>query len=115
MLKSFLFRTLRLMILIILMAQVTFSSALAQENLSSTVVDTQTPEAVDTQAPEKLNTEAKLSECNQKTADGEKVLSSNCPQAATISETELTYPQPPHPYDLEAIEKFDAELYGEGN
>lgn len=115
MLKSFLFRTLRLIILTVLMAQINFSSALAQENLSSTVVDNQTPEAVDHQTPETVNTEPKLSECNQQTADGKKALSSNCPQAAKVSETELTYPQPPHPYDLEAIEKFDAELYGEGN
>ncbi|NEO29960.1 MAG: hypothetical protein F6K36_05820 [Symploca sp. SIO3C6] len=91
----------------VLIAQVTFSSAFAQEDSSSIVVDTQAPEAV--------NTEAELSECNQPTANGEKVLSSNCRQAATVSETKLTYPQPPHPYDIEAIEKFDAELYGEGN
>lgn len=26
-----------------------------------------------------------------------------------------TYPQPPNPYDMEAMEKFDREVYGEGN
>ena len=25
-----------------------------------------------------------------------------------------TYPKPPNPYDIEAMEAFDEELYGEG-
>ena len=32
-----------------------------------------------------------------------------------VKATGRTYPQPPNPYDMEAMEKFDQEVYGEGN
>ncbi len=105
--KSLFLNVLRVVALIVLIVQLTFSPALAQE----------TPEAVNTQPPEMANpNEVKLPIPDEpKAEDSTTVPSSNPKPAPKISKPKVAYPQPPHPYDMQAIEEFNQELYGKGN
>ena len=109
MLKSLILKVLRLVAVTLLIAQVTFAPALAEETPSSAGVNTTTSEVVDT---EKINVSVPATP----TGDATRVTpSSKSEKESAVSKQGLTYPQPPHLYDMEAIAKFNAELYGEGN
>ena len=108
MFKSFLSQALRLLALTLLIAQISVSYALAEEVVPP---ETTNPPTTETVTPPPVPTEAnnlQKMECEQSTTE-------DCAQIPQVSIRKLTYPKPPHPYDMKAIEKFDAELYGEGN
>ncbi len=109
MLKSLILKVIRLVAVTLLIAQVTFYPALAEETQSSAGVNTTTSEVVD-------KGDVNGAVTDKPTADGTRVTpSSKGEKESAISAQRLTYPQPPELYDMEAIEKFNAELYGEGN
>ncbi|MCP2730894.1 hypothetical protein [Limnofasciculus baicalensis] len=109
MLKSLILKVLRLVAITLLVAQVTFSPALAVETQSSAGVNTNTSEVVD-------KGDINVPVTTTPTVDGTRVTpSSKGEKESAVSAERLTYPQPPHLYDMEAIEQFNAELYGEGN
>lgn len=109
MLKSWIRKAIRLIAVTLLIAQVTFSPAQAVETQSAAEVNTITSEVVD---GEKINVSAPATP----TEDGKKVTpSSKGEKQDAVSTKRLTYPQPPHLYDMDAIAKFNDELYGEGN
>jgi hypothetical protein len=109
MLKSLILKVLRLVAVTLLIAQVTFSPALAVETQSSAGVNTTTSEVVDKGDVNVPVTATPTADCTRVTSStkGEK--------GSAVSPKRLTYPKPPHLYDMEAIEEFNAELYGEGN
>ena len=101
MLKAFFLQVFQLVALTLLIAQISFSSAIAQETQPSEAVNTN---KVDMPAPEKptaKDSKATSTDQNKKTP--------------AVSALRSAFPQPPHPYDTEAIEKFNEELYGKGN
>jgi hypothetical protein len=107
--KSFFLKVLRFVALTLLIVQVTFSSALAQETLSPEAATNQSPEAItpskiERAAPDNLN-------ADQITAAPKR----DRKKASGVSVSRLTFPQPPNPYDAEAIDKFDEQLYGAGS
>ncbi|HBE19065.1 MAG TPA: hypothetical protein DEG17_13615 [Cyanobacteria bacterium UBA11149] len=109
MLKFLILKAIRLVAVTLLIAQVTFSPALAVETKSAAEVNNITSEVVD---GEKIN----LSSPATPTEDGKKVTpSSKGEKPDAVSTKRLTYPQPPHLYDMDAIAKFNDELYGQGN
>lgn len=90
------------------MAQAVFSSPLSE--------GTQFPEKVETQSPETADANPDAPDYSEKRVKGKTVdLSKSPKKAPVVSTLRSTYPQPPHPYDYSKIEKFDEELYGEGN
>ena len=108
MFKSFLSQALRLLALTLLIAQISVSHALAEEVVPPEITNPPTTETV---TPPPQPTEAnnlQEMECEQSTTE-------DCVKTPQVSRRKLTYPKPPNPYDMEAIEKFDTELYGEGN
>jgi hypothetical protein len=104
MLKSLFCKTFRLIILTLLIAQITLSTAIAQETQPSESNKTPTTPTVNPRTSETEKEEIKVDR-NKETADATK----DKGRASKIA-----YPQPPNPYDMEAIEKFDEELYGKG-
>lgn len=110
MLQSFFVKFLRLVAVMLLIAQVTFTSAaLAQETQPTEPTNPQPSERVnpndaDVTAPDKPIAEDRVVTPNNETE-----------KPPAVSTPRLTFPRPPSPYDTEAIEQFNEELYGEGN
>lgn len=110
MLQSFCLKLLRLVALTLLIAQVTFTgAALAQ--------DTQPTEPRNPQPSELVNpNDADVTVPDEPTAEDKGVTPNHQgKKPPVVSTPRLTFPQPPSPYDTEAIEQFNEELYGEGN
>ncbi|HEY9651101.1 MAG TPA: hypothetical protein V6C95_10600 [Coleofasciculaceae cyanobacterium] len=110
MLQVFFRKLLRLVALTLLITQVTFtSSALAQE--------TQPTELINPQPTELVNpNDADVTVPDEPTAEDKGVPPNNqAEKPPVVSTPRLTFPQPPSPYDTEAIKRFNEELYGEGN
>ncbi|HBL59354.1 MAG TPA: hypothetical protein DDZ80_12805 [Cyanobacteria bacterium UBA8803] len=107
----------RLVVLSVLIAQVTFSSALAEETPAPEAVNTQAPEVVNTPTPEAVNASpVDVPVPDKPAADSSKVAPKvKKKKAPVVPAPRLAYPRPPHPYNMEAIEEFNTELYGEGN
>lgn len=103
MLKYFFLKALQLLTLTLLIAQVTFLPALAQESQSSEAVNKKAPEAVN---PSKVDVPVS----DEKTGD-----SSKSKKAPEISTPRSKASQSTRVYDKKAIKKFDEELYGAGN
>lgn len=116
MLKSF-FLTLVLFIAsALLIAEATFASPLPQKTLliAEDTVSSSSPQA--TQSKESSKIQVDVSNGNQQPADSEtENLNTSARKAPVVAAPRSTYPQPPDPYDMDAIEKFNEELYGEGN
>ncbi|NER51544.1 MAG: hypothetical protein F6J92_33805 [Symploca sp. SIO1A3] len=108
MLKSLFFQALRLLALTLLITQISVSHALAQEVVPPETTNLPTTETVTPSPVPTAVNDAQDIECEQSTTE-------DCVKIPQVSTRKLSYPEPPHPYDMEAIEKFDAELYGEGN
>jgi hypothetical protein len=115
-LKSIFLTVVLFVAMTLLMAQTVFSSPLAEESQFLEVAEAHSLEQVNPQSPDAVDANPEVIEDVEKTADGEKVNLSKSPnKAPVVSTLRSTYPQPPHPYDYSKIEKFDEDLYGEGN
>ncbi|WP_088243954.1 hypothetical protein [Calothrix rhizosoleniae] len=57
----------------------------------------------------------KLSQSEDISQETQPVESKQEEKKPVVKATRRTYPQPPNPYDMEAMEKFDQEVYGEEN
>ncbi|MDJ0736121.1 MAG: hypothetical protein QNJ47_19000 [Nostocaceae cyanobacterium] len=91
----------------------TFASPLPQGNLlivENSVSGSTTTEMETPASPEGETTKSDVSKESQPSMEVKKE-----EQTAVAGTTRFTYPQPPNPYDMEAIEKFNQEIYGEGN
>jgi hypothetical protein len=100
-LKALCLRIFRLVILTLLLAQVMFGfdRAIAQESQPS---ETPPPQEVEEVLPN-----------DERTADEQPALNRDSERQPAISQSQRSYPQPPQEYDMEALEKFDTELYGD--
>ncbi len=107
--KSFFLKVLRLVVMVLLIAQVTCSYALAQETIS--------PEAAKHQAPESVTPrEGKQSKPEEAKAQERQVAPHRDQEkTSAVSAPRLTFPKAPSPYDAEAIDEFNEQLYGAGN
>jgi hypothetical protein len=105
----FFLKVLRLVVMVLLIAQVTCSNALAQETVP--------PEAAKHQAPESVTPrEGKQPKPEEaKTEERQAAPHRNQEKTSTVSAPRLTFPKAPSPYDAEAIDKFNEQLYGAGN
>lgn len=101
MLKAFFLKVFQLFALTLLIAQISFSSAIAQETQPSEAVNTNKVDVPASEKPTAKDSKATPTDKNKK--------------APVVSAPRSAFPQPPHPYDTEAIEKFNEELYGKGN
>ena len=102
--KSLLLPVVRLVALTLLIVSITFTPALAQE--------TAAPEATNIQPPEVVNpnpVDVPVPD-QPKTEDTTEV-----PTSQRQSNPRLATPQSRNPYDMQAIEEFNQELYGKGN
>ena len=77
-----------------------FKSAIAQESPSAEALP-----------PEKLEETFPLASDEQ--AAPEPALKSDSEKKPAASRTQKSYPEPPQEYDREALERFDADLYGD--
>ena len=100
MLASFSWYIVRLVVLTLLILEITFNSTivLAQENSVQPVTSSRTTETV---VPSSKDKTPQL----PKTKDNSSI-------KTTKQKSKVTYPTPPHRYNMKAIEKFDEELYG---
>ncbi|MDJ0617614.1 MAG: hypothetical protein QNJ63_12865 [Calothrix sp. MO_192.B10] len=78
---------------------------LVAQNPVSEEVTTETPTQESSQSE---TTEVDISKETQPSVEEKK--EANIP---VVKATRHAYPQPPNPYDMEAMEKFDQEIYGE--
>lgn len=108
MFKSLLSHGLRLFALTLLITQINVSYTLAQTEVPLQTTNFSSTETVTPLSESTKVTHAQENECEQSTT-------LDCQKITSVSQPKLTYPEPPNPYNREAIEKFDAELYGEGN
>ena len=106
MFKILCLKALRLIAVVVLLVNVTLtfpafaqteSSTNSETSLSTETLDIQTDRSID-------QTDQTDDQLTERTSDVER---SDKTQSST-----RTYAKPPHPYDMEAIEKFDEELYG---
>lgn len=100
-LKAFCLQIFRLVVLTLILIQVAFglNSAIAQESPST---KTPPPETVEEALPS-----------DKPAAEEQPALNQDSEKEPTVSQSQRSYPQPPQEYDMEALEKFDAELYGD--
>jgi hypothetical protein len=108
-LKAFFLKVFQLVALTLLIAQISFSSAIAQETQPSEATNNQSSEVV---KPNKVNVPASEKPTPK---DSKATPTDKNKKAPAVSAPRVAFPQPPHPYDTEAIEKFNEELYGKGN
>lgn len=113
MLKSIFLTAIRSLAVFLILLTVCWSSTLAENLPSSDAINPSSPEVINTQTPKGETSQLKTSDCDRKNGEDKKVFNPNCQKTPKISSNKRTYPQPPHPYNMEAIEKFDQELYGE--
>lgn len=101
MLALFSWYIIRLVVLILLILGTAFNSTivLAQENSAQPAKSSETTETVvpSSKTESKKNIPQTKEETSMKTAK---------------QKSKVTYPNPPHRYNIKAIEKFDEELYG---
>jgi hypothetical protein len=124
MLKSLCLSVILFFASVLLVAEATLSSPLPQGTQFIAEATLSSPPPLQAQSSEKAKTQSKeaakakvdVLESAEKSADSNIVNSSSSSEKApVVSASRSTYPQPPYPYDTEAIKKFDAELYGAGN
>jgi hypothetical protein len=117
MLKSLFFTLFLVLTLTFSNAKATLSQELYQKTLFIAEATIESPEAQanpSPSAPAKSNLDQP--DDNEQKTDSAKVdLSSDRAAKPQVSSSPVSYPSPPHPYDMEAIKKFNEELYGEGN
>lgn len=108
MLKRFLLIAVLAISLTLLIAEVTFASPLPEETQAPKPAKSESPEVV------KIPGDAPV---NQKPTvdDSQSQIPSSHEEKTEVSAPRLTYSTPSHPYKREVIQKFDEELYGEGN
>jgi cytoskeletal protein RodZ len=107
MLKSLAWQILRLFILVVLVAQIAFDfkPALAQETQSST--------SMPASATETVKTPSATGEAKEKTTpSSQQTPRDQSQKQKKAPSSKVSYPQPPNPYNMEEIEKFNEELYG---
>ncbi len=113
MLKSVCFIAIRIVAILLILFPIFWSPVWAENTVPSQSVKSSSSEVVNTQAVKQENLQVQPSHCNQKNGEGKIMMNSNCQKVSPISSPQRTYPQPPNPYDMKAIERFDRELYGE--
>jgi hypothetical protein len=111
-LKSFFLTILLFVASTLLIAEATLRSPLLQRTRLAEVSLSSQLLAQGTEFSEAANDAADVSDHPEQPADDTIVESDSSP---AVSASSSTYPQPPHPYNVEAIEEFDEELYGEGS
>lgn len=116
MLKSLFLSALLFGAMTLLIAKASFSSPLPQGTLFPEAAETQSLEKANPKFPETADANPDVPDSSKQTADDKIVdLSKSPKKAPVVSAPRSTYPKPPHPYNYSQIEKFDEELYGEGN
>ena len=104
MLASFSLCIVRLVVLTLLILEITFNSTivLAQENSAQPIESSETTgTVVPSPTTESKDKTPKLPKTGDKTSI-----------KTAKQKSKVTYPNPPHRYNMKAIEKFDEELYG---
>jgi hypothetical protein len=97
-------KALRFIALVLLLVNVTLTlPALAQTESTSNSGISPTTETLDPRS-DRPNSQPSANQRMEPTSEVE--------QSDNNRASARTYAQPPHPYDMEAIEKFDEELYG---
>lgn len=108
MLKQFCLKIFAPLILVLILLQIPWSwqSALA-ENSPRSLSQSRNAEAVEIVSPQ-----IKIKSNGERVAPKQQNQNQNTPRQLSQTRGRHTYPNPPHPYNREAIEKFDQELYG---
>ena len=113
MLKSACLIVIRMVAVLLILFPVFWSPVWADNTAPSDTVNHSASAVENSQPLNGENPQVKASHCHQKNVEGKTMMNQNCQKAPKVLSTQVTYPQPPHPYDMEAIERFDQELYGE--
>jgi protein-disulfide isomerase len=106
MLKSLLLTLVLFIASLLLIVETTFASPQGTQLMA---------EATITQSQASPEAKVKVSPDNQQSADNkeeQKPASANTP---VVKPTRSSYPQPPNPYNMDAMDQFSDQLYGEGS
>lgn len=124
MLKSFFLTALLVVTLTLFIAPPTFSSSLFSKTQLIAEATPNSPLRLGSDSQNAAKTEIKNTvkangnrlDCTKTANDAARVnLDTSCEKTEAVVTPRATYPQPPHPYDTEAIKQFNEELYGAGN
>lgn len=107
MLKKFFATVILLIASTLLIVQASFASPLLE---TTQLISEGTPKTQTLTSPKSPEIPVESTQQNQQSTNDEKT---EVKQTPTKVSPRLTYPRPPHPYNMEVIEKFNEELYGE--